>query len=939
MNPNTSPDFLITLAERLGWALLHSLWQGALIAAVIAIALRCSRKCRAATRHAVCMIGLIAFAASVAGSAWRMNAVTISAPGSPLAAEIAAPRTTLDPLESASLVSSEKTSSLTPALNAPIGATRSWRENFAMLLPWISAAWMLGVALLTARHCIGWQRLRAMRCNGSNARPELQRTFTRLLERFGRAAGVRLVESAEAAVPMLAGLFKPVVLLPLRVISGLSEREIEAILAHELAHLARRDAWSNLAQVAIETLFFYHPAIWWIGRCARQERENAADDLALEICADRRVYVGALAQLAELRLDSQSALAATGGSLLARIQRIVRPAQVESPTGGWSLGLPALLTALALAAIFHAQADDAKPADVVAKPNDKEVAQKAATEAKAWIADAFQLDDPAKRAAAIERIRATMTGENTDEARAGVTAFVQLGPIEFDKASFRPAVRALLASSDAATRGAAASAFTMTGADPEDLPRIFALADDAAAEVRDRLTGVIVQLKKHDVRDKAASDAILKLMANLPRDSRSVAHAMWGVKLSPEIEAKVLEFCQDIDQASNGSVGYNFFYGTLSTQANKSEASCKRLIELLAHPDTTNIAGRSAWGLQQGVDRAQFGLVAEAMMKMIEARSVPYLRNNALRNLRAYGNAAQAPAIKALLAKPGATGDMRKDFEETLAALEARPLEKISTEANQTKLNVNADGSILLNGKVISLEGLATKLNALTKLDADHSVLIYGDPATDYKLINDTLSICRGANVQKVVFGSKPAAAATSAETRPANTGEDKRKEDAARLVEKNRQAARVRAAEDKQRYTFEQLGEIETLYQVANTKGKRSPEAKESLKQLLGKYGEANRTGCATLYLGQASEGAERLEYLSRAVEKFSDCYYFNGCQVGGYGRFVLALTLWDKGEKDKARSLFGELKTTYKDGTDHNGRPMGEVAEAAEKELAAKQ
>ena len=160
-----------------------------------------------------------------------------------------------------------------------------------------------------------------------------------------------------------------------------------------------------------------------------------------------------------------------------------------------------------------------------------------------------------------------------------------------------------------------------------------------------------------------------------------------------------------------------------------------------------------------------------------------------------------------------------------------------------------------------------------------------------------------------------------------------------AQLVEKNRQAAKLRAADDRQHYSAEQLQEIETLYQVANTKGKRSPEAKESLRQLLEKYDKANRTGCATLYLGQASEGAERLEYLTRAVEKFSDCYYFNGCQVGGYGRYVLALTLWDKGEKDKARALLAELKTTYKDATDHRGKPMGEIAEAVEKELAAKE
>ena len=87
----------------------------------------------------------------------------------------------------------------------------------------------------------------------------------------------------------------------------------------------------------------------------------------------------------------------------------------------------------------------------------------------------------------------------------------------------------------------------------------------------------------------------------------------------------------------------------------------------------------------------------------------------------------------------------------------------------------------------------------------------------------------------------------------------------------------------------------------------------------------------------GQASEGEERLKYLTTAVEKFSDCYYFNGCQVGGYGRYVLLLTLWDRGEKDKARVLLNDLKTTYKDATNHSGIRMGDVAEAVEKQLEA--
>ena len=157
------------------------------------------------------------------------------------------------------------------------------------------------------------------------------------------------------------------------------------------------------------------------------------------------------------------------------------------------------------------------------------------------------------------------------------------------------------------------------------------------------------------------------------------------------------------------------------------------------------------------------------------------------------------------------------------------------------------------------------------------------------------------------------------------------------RLLEKNKENARKRAAEDRRHYKPEELTEIESLYQVAN-KNWRTDEARASLTKLLEKYDKSNRTGCATLYMGQMNEGKSRIEYLTRAVEKFSDCYYLDGCQVGGYGRYVLALTLWEGGEKDKALALLGELKTKFRDAIDHRGRSMSDIAEATEKNLKAK-
>ena len=164
----TSPDFLVSLAERLGWALLHSLWQGALIALVLAVALHWLRRNRAATRHAVCLFAMMLLAASVAGTAWRIRPASAAAHGSRPLVENAA-RGGMQAEPAAPLPAPDISFEIAPlpdrASSAPGGAvtssTRSWREQLEPLLPWISAMWMAGVALLTLRHFAGWRRRRA----------------------------------------------------------------------------------------------------------------------------------------------------------------------------------------------------------------------------------------------------------------------------------------------------------------------------------------------------------------------------------------------------------------------------------------------------------------------------------------------------------------------------------------------------------------------------------------------------------------------------------------------------------------------------------------------------------------------------------------------------------------------------------------------------------
>lgn len=157
------------------------------------------------------------------------------------------------------------------------------------------------------------------------------------------------------------------------------------------------------------------------------------------------------------------------------------------------------------------------------------------------------------------------------------------------------------------------------------------------------------------------------------------------------------------------------------------------------------------------------------------------------------------------------------------------------------------------------------------------------------------------------------------ASRRPGQTAEQRR---AKRLA-----AARQRMARDREKYTQDQLQQIESLYQVAN-KQWRTPQARQSLAKLIDKYPDANRTGCAVLYLGQMSHGDERVKYLQTAIEKFGDCRYGNGVQVGAYARYLLAHEYRQHKKNDEADALLAQLRQDYPEAVDHRGRLLSAAA-----------
>ena len=230
---------------------------------------------------------------------------------------------------------------LHPATDA---SRRGCRRSFS---PGSSASLVLTIRLMS-----GWLWVQRMKSHGTTPVAEhWQAAALRLSRRLHIATPVRLLESSLVDVPTVIGWLKPVLLLPASALAGLAPSQLEAIFAHELAHVRRHDYLVNLLQTVVETLLFYHPAVWWLSSRIRAERENCCDDLAVALCGDRVAYARALADLEELRgTGGRLVLAANGASLVHRIRRLLgAPAHTEK-TPAWLGGGLALVLLSGIAA-------------------------------------------------------------------------------------------------------------------------------------------------------------------------------------------------------------------------------------------------------------------------------------------------------------------------------------------------------------------------------------------------------------------------------------------------------------------------------------------------------------------------------------------------------------------------------------------------------------
>lgn len=319
------------IVQALGWALVHFLWQGAALCAVFALANLMLRKSGPNVRY-------------VAGCATMLAMLA-----APVSTFVVTYRGLLPPTRTAA-VQASTAFTYVEAPSTPTALASSEAGPPPVIMPTLVLIWSTGVLFLSVWSLGGWAIAQRRKRRGEPLARAWQDRVDVLAGRLGIRRTVALCRSALLETPVVIGWIKPVILLPISALTSLTTEQIEMIIAHELAHIRRHDYIVNLVQTAVETLLFYHPAVWWVGRKIRAEREHCCDDLAVACCGDAVEYARALAQLEEVRCSAPAfAMAATGGPLLSRVRRLIsRPHSAQESRSGWMIVAGVVVASVAL---------------------------------------------------------------------------------------------------------------------------------------------------------------------------------------------------------------------------------------------------------------------------------------------------------------------------------------------------------------------------------------------------------------------------------------------------------------------------------------------------------------------------------------------------------------------------------------------------------------
>lgn len=358
------------IIEALGWTLVHATWQATIVALALAIVLFLIRRKSAQIKY------FLSFAALLGILLWSgvtfYKSYQYAAQKEALKVQMMSNRDYLrTQLDAFSIETTQPKVKQTP-IDLNLKAIKN-RAFFQRNFPIICTIWLLGLVVLIARLIAGF--IFAKRLRTTHLVPFEEEWYNRLNELATKMGVRRKIEaffSPLAKVPMTLGTLKPIILFPVTAFTGLNSKEIEAIIAHELAHILRNDYLFNIIQSIVEILFFYHPAVWIISAQIRAERENSCDNLAIVATGDKRAYMKTLAmfQIQQAQqADLAMAYSAKKGSVLQRIKRLQKEIAMKTNFIEGLIAAGIIVSGLALASFTARPQVKAAPANSTQNPN------------------------------------------------------------------------------------------------------------------------------------------------------------------------------------------------------------------------------------------------------------------------------------------------------------------------------------------------------------------------------------------------------------------------------------------------------------------------------------------------------------------------------------------------------------------------------------------
>ncbi|WP_395737340.1 serine/threonine-protein kinase [Prosthecobacter sp.] len=310
-----------------------------------------------------------------------------------------------------------------------------------------------------------------------------------------------------------------------------------------------------------------------------------------------------------------------------------------------------------------------------------------------WVARASQADSKLNQEVVLQEIAQAMKSEDKSTVRSAALAVQGLYQLDFDRSRFREPLRAHLESADPLVRYAALAALMTCKPDDSDRQRVLNHIPKCEEIELQGIASALQVISNSDFTGEYSKPMLAVLERGMaaaqrpgpyadgrPYDSRGVLGAIWGSKVSPEIEARLIVWSYPtkatggVMSAGNSDISYNTFYHALSVQANKSRAAVKRILELAYHPDTTNIAGRCLWGLQGSVpDKSDQAYTATEVIKLLGLRSDDYMWRMGLNVLERFSGSEHLQALEALASREALAKARKDSLQKIIAQIRSKP--------------------------------------------------------------------------------------------------------------------------------------------------------------------------------------------------------------------------------------------------------------------------